>query len=311
MSLSRESKVYVAGHQGMVGSALCRALKEAGFNNVVGQPRAQLDLLNQEATESYLKSEQPDIIIIAAAKVGGIDANRNQPADFLLENQKIQTNLIHGGFKFGITKLLYLGSSCMYPRLADQPMKEESLCTGTLEPTNEGYATAKVTGWKMCQAYRQQHGCDFITAIPTNLYGLNDHYEAGRSHVIPALISKYHQAKTDDKRTITNWGTGDPRREFLNVDDAAAGCVHLLDHYSDAQPINIAGGIELSIRDLNEKIAELTGYHGEVKWDIEKPDGMPRKLLDNSQLKAMGWKPKINFDDGLKQTYEDYLERFS
>ena len=295
----------------MVGSALCRALKEAGFNNVVGQTRDQLDLRNQEATESYLKLEQPDIIIIAAAKVGGIDANRTQPADFLLENQQIQTNLIHGEHQNGVSKLLFLGSSCMYPRLADQPLKEGSLCTGSLEPTNEGYATAKVTGWKMCQAYRQQHGCDFISAIPTNLYGLNDHYEPGRSHVIPALISKYHQAKIDGETTITNWGTGDPRREFLNVDDAATGCVHLLDNYSDAQPINIAGGTELSIRDLNEKMVRLTGYSGEVKWDTEKPDGMPRKLLDDSRLKAMGWKPKIDFESGLKQAYENYLERFN
>jgi GDP-L-fucose synthase len=295
----------------MVGSALCRALKEAGFNNVVGQTRDQLDLRNQEATESYLKLEQPDIIIIAAAKVGGIDANRTQPADFLLENQQIQTNLIHGAHQNGVSKLLFLGSSCMYPRLADQPLKEGSLCTGSLEPTNEGYATAKVTGWKMCQAYRQQYGCDFISAIPTNLYGLNDHYEPGRSHVIPALISKYHQAKIDGETTITNWGTGDPRREFLNVDDAATGCVHLLDNYSDAQPINIAGGTELSIRDLNEKMVRLTGYSGEVKWDTEKPDGMPRKLLDDSRLKAMGWKPKIDFESGLKQAYEDYLERFN
>lgn len=295
----------------MVGRALYRALEEAGFNNIIGQTRDNLDLRNKDATESYLKSEQPNIIIIAAAKVGGIDANRAQPADFLYENQQIQTNLIHGGYKCGASKLLFLGSSCMYPRLADQPMKEESLCTGSLEPTNEGYATAKVTGWKMCQAYRQQHGCDFITAIPTNLYGLNDHYEEGRSHVIPALISNYHQAKANSESTITNWGTGTPRREFLNVDDAATGCIHLLDHYSDAQPINIAGGIELSIQDLNEKVAELTGFDGEVKWDRGKPDGMPRKLLDDSRLKAMGWKPKIDFDSGLKQAYEDYLERFN
>ena len=293
----------------MVGRALCRALETTGFSNITGQTRAELDLRDKDATESYLKAEQPDVILIAAAKVGGIDANRTQPADFLFENQQIQTNLIQGAHQFGASKLLFLGSSCMYPRLADQPMKEDSLCSGPLEPTNEGYATAKIAGWKMCQAYRQQYECDFITAIPTNLYGLYDHYEPGRSHVIPALISKYHQAKADNESVITNWGTGSPQREFLNVDDAAAGCVYLLDHYSDAQPINIAGGTELSIRDLNEKVAGLTGYSGEVKWDTQKPDGMPRKLLDGSRLQAMGWKPRIDFETGLKLAYEDYLER--
>ena len=309
MSLSRDSKVYVAGHQGMVGRALCRALEEAGFSKITGQTHAELDLREKDATESYLRAEQPDVIIIAAAKVGGIDSNRTQPADFLLENQQIQTNLIQGAHQYGVSKLLFLGSSCMYPRLADQPMQEDSLCNGPLEPTNEGYATAKISGWKLCQAYRNQYGCDFITAIPTNLYGLYDHYEPGRSHVIPALISKYHQAKADNEPAVTNWGTGSPQREFLNVDDAAAGCVHLLDHYSSTEPINIAGGTEFTIRDLNEKVAELTGYSGEVKWDNEKPDGMPRKLLDGSRLQAMGWKPKIDFEAGLRQAYEDYLER--
>ena len=293
----------------MVGRALWRALDTEGFSNIIGQTRTNLDLRDKNAADSYLKAEQPEVIIIAAAKVGGINANQTQPADFLFDNQQIQTNLIHGAHQNEVSKLLFLGSSCMYPRLADQPMKEDSLCSGPLEPTNEGYATAKITGWKLCQAYRQQYNCDFITAIPTNLYGLFDHYEPERSHVIPALISKYHKAKSNNESTVINWGSGTPKREFLNVDDAAAGCIHLLDHYSDAQPINIAGGTELSIRDLNQKISNLTGYSGEVKWDTDKPDGMPRKLLDDSLLRAMGWKPKIDFETGLNQAYEDYLER--
>jgi len=293
----------------MVGRALWRALETEGFSNIIGQTRTNLDLRDKNAADSYLKAEQPEVIIIAAAKVGGINANRTQPADFLFDNQQIQTNLIHGAHQNEVSKLLFLGSSCMYPRLADQPMKEDALCSGPLEPTNEGYATAKITGWKLCQAYRQQYNCDFITAIPTNLYGLFDHYEPGRSHVIPALISKYHKAKSNNESTVINWGSGTPKREFLNVDDAAVGCIHLLDHYSDAQPINIAGGTELSIRDLNQKISNLTGYSGEVEWDTDKPDGMPRKLLDDSLLRAMGWKPKIDFETGLNQAYEDYLER--
>ena len=206
-------------------------------------------------------------------------------------------------------KLLFLGSACIFPRLAEQPMCEDSLFTGPVEPTNEGYAMAKLAGLKMCQTYRQQHDCDFITAIPTTLYGRHDHYDPDRSHVIPALIAKYHQAKVKGEGSVTNWGTGSPQREFLNVDDAAAACVVLLDNYSNPEPINIAGGKEISIRELNDKIAALTGYNGKVEWDTEKPDGMPRKLLDDARLTAMGWKPKINFDDGLQQAYEDYLER--
>ena len=311
MSLPRDSKVYIAGHQGMVGSALWRALEAAGFTQLIGRTRAELDLRDPAATDRFLRETEPDVIVIAAAKVGGIEANRTQPAEFLYDNQQIQTHLIHGAHTLGVRKLLFLGSSCMYPREAAQPMAEADLGTGPLEPTNEGYATAKVAGWKMCQAYRQQHGHDFITAIPTNLFGLNDHYEPGRSHVIPALIAKYHQAQTAGETCVTNWGTGAPQREFLNVDDAAAGCLHLLDHYSDAAPINIAGGTELSIRDLNEQIAALTGYTGEVLWDTDKPDGMPRKLLDDSRLKALGWSPKIGFAEGLEQAYADFRERMA
>ena len=309
MSLPRDSKVYIAGHQGMVGRAIWRAMEEAGFTNLIGRSRAELDLRDPIATQTFLEQAEPEVIIIAAAKVGGIEANRTQPADFLFDNQQIQTNLIHGAHRLGARKLLFLGSSCMYPREAAQPLTESTLCTGPLEPTNEGYATAKLAGWKMCQAYRQQHGHDFITAIPTNLFGLFDHYEPERSHVIPALIAKYHKAKTTDAASVTNWGTGAPQREFLNVDDAAAGCVFLLDHYSDTEPINIAGGTEVSIRELNERIAALTGYTRAVEWDTEKPDGMPRKLLDGSRLQAMGWMPKINFADGLQQAYADYCER--
>ena len=309
MSLPRDSKVYIAGHQGMVGRALWRAMEEAGFTKLIGRTRAELDLRDPAATQTFLAAEQPEVIIIAAAKVGGIEANRTQPADFFFDNQQIQTNLIHGAHRLGARKLLFLGSSCMYPREAAQPLTESALCSGPLEPTNEGYATAKLAGWKMCQAYRQHHGHDFITAIPTNLFGLFDHYEPGRSHVIPALIAKYHQAKAEGTASVTNWGSGAPQREFLNVDDAAAGCMFLLDHYSEAEPINIAGGTELSIRELNEQIAALTSYSGAVEWDTEKPDGMPRKLLDGSRLQAMGWAPKMSFADGLEQAYADYCER--
>ena len=293
----------------MMGRALWRALEAAGFSQLIGRTRAELDLRDAAATDAFLQSEKPDVILIAAAKVGGIEANRTQPADFLFDNLQIQTNLIHGAHTHGAGKLLFLGSACIYPRLAEQPMREDSLYTGPVEPTNEGYAAAKLAGLKMCQAYREQHGCDFITAIPTNLFGRHDHYEPERSHVIPALIAKYHKAQAKGETSVTNWGTGEPQREFLNVDDAAEACVFLLDNYSDAEPINIAGGTEISIRDLNEKIATLTSYTGAVEWDADQPDGMPRKLLDGTRLAALGWQPKIDFDAGLKMAYEDYCER--
>ena len=293
----------------MVGRALWSALEAGEFSQLIGRSHAELDLRDAAATDAFLQDEKPDVILIAAAKVGGIEANRTQPADFLFDNLQIQTNLIHGARKLSARKLLFLGSACIFPRLAEQPMCVDSLFTGSVEPTNEGYAMAKLAGLKMCQTYRQQHGCDFVTAIPTNLYGRHDHYDPDRSHVIPALIAKYHQAKVNGESSVTNWGTGSPLREFLNVDDAAAACVFLLDNYSDAEPINIAGGKEISIRELNDKIAALTGYQGAVEWDTEKPDGMPRKLLDGTRLAALGWTPKINFDAGLQQAYEDYLER--
>ncbi len=293
----------------MVGRALWRAMEAAGFTQIIGRTRAELDLRDAVATDEFLQSEKPDVILIAAAKVGGIEANRTQPADFFFDNLQIQTNLIHGAHTHDAGKLLFLGSACIYPRLAEQPMREDSLFTGPVEPTNDGYAAAKLAGLKMCQAYREQHGCDFITAIPTNLFGQHDHYEPERSHVIPALIAKYHAAKTNGDDSVTNWGTGDPRREFLNVDDAAEACVYLLDNYSNAEPINIAGGTEISIRELNNKIAALTGYTGAVEWDTEKPDGMPRKLLDNSRLTELGWQPKTDFGEKLKLAFVDYCER--
>jgi GDP-L-fucose synthase len=293
----------------MVGRALWRALEAAGFTQLIVRTRAELDLRDAAVTDAFLQSEKPDVILIAAAKVGGIEANRTQPADFLFDNLQIQTNLIHGAHTHGAGKLLFLGSACIYPRLAEQPMTEDSLFIGPVEPTNEGYAAAKLAGLKMCQAYREQHGCDFITAIPTNLFGRHDHYEPGRSHVIPALIAKYHKAQAKGETSVTNWGTGEPQREFLNVDDAAEACVFLLDNYSDSEPINIAGGTEISIRELNEKIATLTSYTGAVEWDADQPDGMPRKLLDGTRLAELGWQPKIDFDAGLKMAYEDYCER--
>jgi len=295
----------------MVGSAIWRELERQGFKNLVGRARKELDLLDATAVSRFYAEQKPEYLFVAAAKVGGILANNEQPADFLFQNLQIQNNLIHGAWKSGVKKLLFLGSSCIYPRLAPQPLKEEYLLAGPLEPTNEWYAIAKIAGIKMCQACRRQHRCDFISAMPTNLYGPNDNYDLKTSHVLPALIRKFHEAKASGAASVTCWGTGKPLREFLYADDLASASVFLMQHYSDEQFINVGYGSDISIRDLAEIVRRIVGFDGRIEWDATKPDGTPRKLLDNSRLFALGWKPRIDLETGIRLAYEDFLKRFS
>ena len=311
MVIVRNARIYVAGHRGLVGSALWRKLTALGFTALIGKARAELDLLDASAVHDFYEREKPEYVIVAAAKVGGIQANRTQPADFLYENLVIQNHLIHGAFESRAKKLLFLGSSCIYPKLAPQPLREESLLTGPLEPTNEWYAIAKIAGIKLCEALREQHGCNFISAMPTNLYGPNDNYDLNSSHVLPALIRKFHEAKTSRAPGVTCWGTGAPFREFLHSDDLAEACFFLLENYDQRQFINVGSGQEISIHDLATLIKSIVGYDGEIVWDKSKPDGTPRKLMDSSRLFALGWKPKINLEAGIKLTYQDYLKRIA
>jgi len=304
-----DSKIYVAGHRGMVGSAIWRALESRGFSNLVGVTHAELDLQDQQAVSSFYKSERPDHVIIAAAKVGGILANSTQPAEFLYNNLQIQNNLIHGAYVAGVKKLLFLGSSCIYPKLAQQPLKEEYLLSGPLEPTNEWYAVAKIAGIKMCQAYRRQYGCDFISAMPTNMYGPNDNYDPQGSHVLPSLIRKFHEAKESGSPSVTCWGTGSPLREFLYADDLGRACVFLMEHYSDEQFINVGYGSDLSIRKLSETVKQVVQFDGHIVWDASKPDGTPRKLMDSSRLLQLGWKPAVDLESGIKLAYDDFKKR--
>jgi GDP-L-fucose synthase len=285
-------------------------LHEQGFANVVGRAKAELDLLDAGAVRDFYAAERPEYVFVAAAKVGGICANDSQPAAFLYENLQIQNNLIHGAFVAGVKKLLFLGSGCVYPKLAPQPLKEESLLTGPLEPTNEGYAIAKIAGIKLCQAYRRQHGCDFISVLPTNLYGLGDHYDLQNSHVLPALIRKFHEGKTRGDRTVTCWGTGAPMREFLYADDLARACVFLMREYSDGQFINVGFGSDISIRDLTALVARIVGFRGGIEWDVSKPDGTPRKWQDISRIFALGWKPEVDLEKGIGLAYADFQKRF-
>jgi GDP-L-fucose synthase len=307
--VQKNSKIYVAGHRGLAGSAIWRELTRQGFTNLVGRTRAELNLLDAAAVEKFFATEKPEYIFIAAAKVGGILANNTQPAAFLYENLQIQNNLIHHAHLAGVKKLLFLGSSCIFPKLAPQPMKEESLLTGPLEPTNEWYAIAKIAGIKMCQAYRRQYGSDFISAMPTNLYGINDNYDLAGSHVLPALIRKFHEAKISGAPSMTCWGTGKPLREFMCSDDLASACVFLMENYSGEQFINVGSGQEVSIKELSEITKRIVGFEGAILWDDSKPDGTPRKLLDCSRLFALGWKPKIALEDGIRVAYEDFLKR--
>ncbi len=309
MEIARDARVYVSGHRGLVGSALWRELCGRGFTGLIGRTHAELDLLDTAAVQGFYAREKPEYVVIAAAKVGGILANDRHPADFLYENLQIQNNLIHGAYRAGVRKLLFLGSSCIYPRLAPQPLKEEYLLSGPLEPTNEWYAIAKIAGIKLCQACRRQYGCDFISVMPTNLYGPNDNYDLQGSHVLPALIRKFHEAKVAKAPSVTCWGTGSALREFLYADDVARACVFLLENYTEEQFINIGSGREVSVRELTETVKRILGFAGEIAWDATKPDGMPRKLLDSSRLFALGWRPQVDLETGIRLAYEDFLKK--
>jgi GDP-L-fucose synthase len=303
------SRIYVAGHRGLVGSAIWRELQRQGFKNLAGRTRQEVNLLEAAAVRKFFSEIKPEFIFFAAAKVGGIHANDTQPAAFLFENLQIQNHLIHAAWQTGVRKLLFLGSSCIYPKLAPQPLKEEYLLTGELEPTNQWYAVAKIAGIKLCQAYRRQYNCDFISAMPTNMYGPNDNYDLQTSHVLPALIRKFHDAKINSAATVTCWGTGTPLREFLYADDLASACVFLMQNYSEEQFINVGSGSEITIRELAELVKRVVGFAGEIVWDTTKPNGTPRKLMDSSRLFALGWKPRVNLKDGIRLAYEDFLNK--
>ena len=307
--MKESSRIYVAGHRGLVGSAIWRGLQRQGFKNLIGRTRQEVNLLDAAAVKYFFGEANPEFVFVAAAKVGGILANDTQPASFLFENLQIQNNLIHTACEAGVKKLLFLGSSCIYPRLAPQPLKEESLLTGPLEPTNQWYAVAKIAGIKLCQAYRRQHNCDFISAMPTNMYGPNDNYDLQTSHVLPALIRKFHEARQTAAATVTCWGTGAPLREFLYADDLADACVFLMQKYSEEQFINVGFGGDLSIRQLAELIKRIVGFAGDIVWDASKPDGAPRKLMDSSRLFALGWRPQVDLETGIRLTYEDFLRK--
>ncbi len=306
MILDRTKKIYVAGHRGLVGSALVRKLKADGFLNIVTRTHEELDLTRQTEVENFFAREQPSYVILAAAKVGGIYANDTYPADFIMKNLQIECNVIDAAHKNGVEKLLFLGSSCIYPRECPQPIKEEYLLGGYLEKTNEAYALAKIAGLKMCAFYNQQYGTDYISVMPCNLYGVNDNFSPENSHVLPALMRKFHEAKEKNEPTVTVWGSGRPLREFLNVDDLADACLFLMDHYKGNEFFNVGYGKEITILELAEMMKRVTGFQGEIILDSSKPDGTPRKLTDISRLKEMGWKPKICLEEGLKQTYEWY-----
>ncbi|MDB6125040.1 MAG: NAD-dependent epimerase/dehydratase [Pedosphaera sp.] len=309
MEIARNARIYVAGHRGLVGSAIWRKLQQLGFTQAIGKTHTELDLLNSDAVQAFYQQEKPEYVFVAAAKVGGILANSQQPVPFLYDNLVIQNNLIHGAYTHGVKKLLFLGSSCIYPKLAPQPLKEEYLLTGPLEPTNEWYAVAKITGIKLCQALRRQHGCDFISAMPTNMYGPNDNYDLQTSHVLPALIRKFHEAKSTHAPSVICWGSGSPLREFLYADDLADACVFLMEHYSEEQFINVGFGSDVTIRELAELVQKIVGYKGEIIWDKSKPDGTPRKLMDSSRLFSLGWKPKVDLETGIRLAYEDFLKK--
>ena len=306
MTLDRTKKIYVAGHRGLVGSALIRRLEKDGFINIVTKTHGELDLTRQSDVEGFFAEEKPAYVILAAAKVGGIHANDTYPADFIMKNLQIECNVIDAAYKNGVEKLLFLGSSCIYPRECPQPIKEEYLLSGYLEKTNEAYALAKIAGLKMCAYYNQQYGTDYISVMPCTLYGINDNFSLENSHVLPALMRKFHEAKVKNEPTVTVWGSGKPLREFLNVDDLADACLYLMDHYSGNEFFNVGSGKEITILELAEMVKKVTGYQGKIVMDSSKPDGTPRKLTDISRLKAMGWEPKIDLEEGLKQTYEWY-----
>ena len=307
--MTRESRIYIAGHSGLVGSAIRRRLEADGYRNVITRTRTELDLTNQRAVNDFFASERPAYVFMAAAKVGGIVANDSFPVKFLRDNVLIETNVIDAAYRNGAKKLLFMGSSCVYPKHAPQPIKEEYLLTGLLEPTNEWYAIAKIAGLKLVQAYRKEHGFDGISVMPTNLYGPGDHFHPLHSHVMAALIQKFHTAKLNDDREVVVWGTGKPRREFMHVDDLADACVYLMLRYSSAEPINVGTGYDISITELAHLIAEVVGYRGGIRYDPSKPDGTPRKLLNVSRIEALGWKARVSLHEGIEQTYSWYLEQ--
>jgi GDP-L-fucose synthase len=306
--VEKSEKIFVAGHRGLVGSALARKLEHDGYVDIVTRNRSELDLRNEEGVARFFAEEKPALVIFAAAKVGGIKANNDLPVEFLLENLQMQNNVIRAAFDSGVRKLLFLGSSCIYPKHAPQPIPESALLTGPLEPTNEAYAIAKIAGIKLCQAFTREYGANFISAMPTNLYGPNDNFDLVSSHVLPALLRKAHAAKTEGKRELVVWGSGQPRREFLHVDDLAAACVFLLEKYDSPEIINLGCGEDISIRELAELICEVVGFKGELAWDTTKPDGTPRKLLDVSKVHALGWHHRIPLREGIARTYQWFLE---
>lgn len=305
--MDKTSRIYVAGHTGMVGSAIVRELNKQGYENIITRSHSQLDLTNQLAVENFFKTEKPEYVFLSAAKVGGIVANNTYPADFLYENMMIEMNVINSAFKNNCKKLEFLGSSCIYPKFAEQPITEDSLLTGSLEPTNEAYALAKISGLRYCQYLNKQYGTNYISVMPTNLYGQNDNYDSVNSHVLPAMIKKFHDAKENNFSAVTCWGDGSALREFLYVDDLADLCVFLMNNYNEQDPVNAGSGEEISIKDLAELVASIVGYKGEILWDTTKPNGTPRKLLDLSKSKNIGWKYKTPLIDGIKMTYEDFM----
>ncbi len=320
--MEKNAKIYVAGHNGLVGSGICRALARAGYTNVIGRDISELDLINQQAVSDFFEVEKPEYVVLVAAKVGGINANNIYRAQFLYENLMIEANVIHSAYKSGVKKLLFLGSSCIYPKLAEQPLVEEALLTGALEPTNEPYAIAKIAGIRLCDAYNRQYGTNFISAMPTNMYGLGDNYHPENSHVLPAMIRRFHEAKEQGLDKVVCWGSGSPLREFLYSDDLAEACVFLLENgqYSDMafedssgtiqSHINVGSGIEVTIKELAETVSEVVGFEGEIEWDATKPDGTPRKLMDSSRLRNLGWAPKVALKDGIACAYEDFKARY-
>ncbi|AZQ61539.1 GDP-L-fucose synthase [Flammeovirga pectinis] len=307
--MEKTSKIYIAGHRGMVGSAIHRKLVAEGYNNIVVRTSADLDLKDQVAVTAFFEEEKPEYVFLAAAKVGGIQANNIYRAQFLYENLMIQNNVIHQSYVHGVKKLMFLGSSCIYPKMAPQPLKEDYLLTGILESTNEPYAIAKISGIKMCEAYRAQYGCNFISAMPTNLYGYNDNYHPQNSHVLPALLRKFHEAKESNAPTVEVWGSGSPLREFMFVDDLAAACFFLMQNYDGEQFVNVGTGVDLSIKELAETIKEVVGFEGDLVWDTSKPDGTPRKLMDVSKLNNLGFKHKVELKEGIELTYKDFVAK--
>jgi GDP-L-fucose synthase len=307
--MQQNEKIYVAGHNGMVGSAIVRLLKQNGYNNIITQSSKELDLRNQQAVAQFFENQKPDYVFLAAAKVGGIQANNVYRADFLYENLMIQNNVIHQAYVHNVKKLMFLGSSCIYPKLAPQPLKENYLLTGLLEPTNEPYAIAKIAGIKLCESYKRQYDCNFISVMPTNLYGPNDNYDLNNSHVLPALLRKFHTAKVNNSSTVEVWGTGSPKREFLHVDDLAEACFFLMQNYNEEELVNIGSGEDISIKELALLIKDIVGFEGQIEWNTSKPDGTPRKLMDVQKLENLGWKFKIQLRTGIENVYKEVIHQ--